>query len=59
MDILKDLNLAIPDGQFVSIGSIEPQFYALLRKLAGLDDPAYDAQMDARGWPALKAAGPR
>lgn len=42
------------DGQFVSIGSIEPQFYALLRKLAGLDDPAYDAQMDAKGWPALK-----
>lgn len=42
------------DGQFVSIGSIEPQFYALLRKLAGLDDAAYDAQMDAKGWPALK-----
>jgi alpha-methylacyl-CoA racemase len=42
------------DGQFISIGSIEPQFYALLRKLAGLDDAAYDAQMDAKGWPALK-----
>jgi len=42
------------DGRFVSIGSIEPQFYALLRKLAGLDDDVYDAQMDARGWPALK-----
>ena len=42
------------DGQFVSIGSIEPQFYALLRKVAGLDDAAYDAQMDAKGWPALK-----
>jgi alpha-methylacyl-CoA racemase len=42
------------DGQFVSIGSIEPQFYALLRKLAGLDDTTYDAQMDAKGWPALK-----
>ena len=42
------------DGQFISIGSIEPQFYALLRKLARLDDPAYDAQMDAKGWPALK-----
>ena len=42
------------DGQFVSIGSIEPQFYALLRKLAGLNDPAYDAQMDAKGWPGLK-----
>jgi alpha-methylacyl-CoA racemase len=42
------------DGKYVSIGSIEPQFYALLRKLAGLDDAAYDAQMDAKGWPALK-----
>ncbi len=42
------------DGQFISIGSIEPQFYALLRKLAGLDDAAYDAQMDTKGWPALK-----
>jgi alpha-methylacyl-CoA racemase len=43
------------DGKFISIGSIEPQFYALLRQLAGLTDSAYDAQMDAKGWPALKA----
>ena len=42
------------DGQFVSIGSIEPQFYALLRKLANLTDADYDAQMEAKGWPALK-----
>ena len=27
-----------PDGKFVSIGSIEPQFYALLREHAGLTD---------------------
>jgi alpha-methylacyl-CoA racemase len=44
------------DGQFVAIGSIEPQFYALLRETVGVaDDPAFDAQMDARQWPALKA----
>ncbi len=43
------------DGKFVSIGSIEPQFYALLRKLADLTDADYDAQMEARGWPSLKA----
>jgi alpha-methylacyl-CoA racemase len=44
------------DGKWVSIGSIEPQFYALLREKTGLDkDPAFDAQMDRSQWPALKA----
>ncbi len=42
------------DGTFISIGSIEPQFYALLREKAGLSDPAFDAQMDKSAWPALK-----
>jgi alpha-methylacyl-CoA racemase len=41
-------------GEFVSLGSIEPQFYAELRRLAGLDDDIYDGQMDARNWPAMK-----
>jgi alpha-methylacyl-CoA racemase len=41
-------------GNFISIGSIEPQFYALLRQLAGLSEPAFDAQMDRAAWPALK-----
>lgn len=44
------------DGKFISIGSIEPQFYALLRQAAGVaDDPAFDAQHDRLAWPALKA----
>jgi alpha-methylacyl-CoA racemase len=44
------------DGKFVSLGSIEPQFYALLRQLTGLDaDPDFDAQMDSGQWGALKA----
>jgi len=43
------------DGTFISLGSIEPQFYALLREKAGLTDPAFDAQMDKSAWPALKA----
>jgi len=42
------------DGGFVSIGSIEPQFYALLREHAGLSDPQYDGQMDKANWPELK-----
>lgn len=43
------------DGEYVSIGSIEPQFYAELRRLAGLDQPQWDHQGDATAWPELKA----
>src|SRR5438309_11992297 len=43
------------DGEFISLGSIEPQFYAELRRLAGLEDPIYEAQMDAKQGPAMKA----
>lgn len=42
------------DGKFVSIGSIEPQFYALLLRLAGVTDPAFNAQMQRAEWPSLK-----
>ncbi|OYZ39730.1 MAG: carnitine dehydratase, partial [Novosphingobium sp. 16-62-11] len=43
------------DGKYVSIGSIEPQFYALLLEKTGLaDDPDFAAQMDPRNWPKLK-----
>lgn len=43
------------DGKWISIGSIEPQFYALLREKLGLQDRAeFDAQMNPAGWPALK-----
>jgi alpha-methylacyl-CoA racemase len=43
------------DGKFISIGSIEPQFYALLREKLGLTgDAAFDAQMDKAQWPVLK-----
>ncbi|MBI5260782.1 MAG: CoA transferase [Bradyrhizobium sp.] len=41
-------------GNFISIGSIEPQFYALLRQHAGLADPAFDAQMDPKAWSSLR-----
>jgi alpha-methylacyl-CoA racemase len=43
------------DGKWVSIGSIEPQFYCLLRQHAGVaDDAAFDAQHDRTNWDALK-----
>ena len=43
------------DGEYVSVGSIEPQFYAELRRLAGLEAPEWNAQMDKSQWPDLKA----
>jgi len=42
------------DGRYISIGAIEPQFYATLREKCSLTDPAFDAQWDARRWPELK-----
>jgi alpha-methylacyl-CoA racemase len=42
------------DGKWVSIGSIEPQFYALLLEKASLTDPEFQAQMDRSKWPSLK-----
>ncbi len=42
------------DAKFVSIGSIEPQFYAELREKLGLDDPKWDQQMTRSDWPELK-----
>jgi len=44
------------DGRYVSIGSIEPQFYAELLRITGLtDDPEFADQMNKARWPALKA----
>jgi alpha-methylacyl-CoA racemase len=44
------------DGAYISIGSIEPQFYAELLRLTGLqDDPEFAKQMDRTSWPQLKA----
>jgi alpha-methylacyl-CoA racemase len=42
------------DGGWISVGSIEPQFYALLLKHAGIDDPDFQEQMDPARWPRLK-----
>ncbi|MCE9649227.1 MAG: CoA transferase [Parvibaculum sp.] len=42
------------DGKWISIGSIEPQFYALLREKAGLKEDIWDHQMDSSKWPEMK-----
>lgn len=42
------------DGRYVSIGSIEPQFYALLLEHSGLGEQELPPQMDRTEWAALK-----
>ena len=43
------------DGRYISIGSIEPQFYSELLRLTGLEqDEGFAAQMDRTSWPDLK-----
>ncbi|MCY1360252.1 Acetyl-CoA:oxalate CoA-transferase [compost metagenome] len=45
---------ACADGKFVSIGSIEPQFYALLLELCGIDDSTFQDQWDTANWPEMR-----
>jgi alpha-methylacyl-CoA racemase len=42
------------DGKYVSIGSIEPQFYAELLEKTGLAGEELPQQMDKSGWDSLK-----
>jgi|TARA_B100001971_G_scaffold53989_1_gene49101 alpha-methylacyl-CoA racemase len=42
------------DGKFISIGSIEPQFYALLCQIADLDEEVFGKQMSRDSWPEQK-----
>jgi alpha-methylacyl-CoA racemase len=41
------------DGEYVAIGSIEPQFYALLMAKAGLDAATFADQNNQARWPAM------
>ncbi len=43
------------DGRWISIGSIEPQFYALLLEKTGISDPDFQQQTNKTMWPSLKA----
>jgi len=42
------------NGKYISIGSIEPQFYALLLEKAEITDPLFQVQQDQLAWPTLK-----
>ena len=44
------------DGKFISLGSIEPQFYKLLCDLAGFDGNLSSDQMSRDSWPEKKKA---
>jgi alpha-methylacyl-CoA racemase len=46
---------ACADGRYVSIGALEPKFYAELVEKLGLADVDPKAQYDRAAWPALKA----
>jgi alpha-methylacyl-CoA racemase len=45
---------ATADDKYVSIGSIEPQFYKELLRLTGLEDVELPWQQDKSQWPAMK-----
>jgi alpha-methylacyl-CoA racemase len=42
------------DGKWISVGSIEPQFYALLVEKTGVDKAEFEAQHDRDGWERLR-----
>jgi alpha-methylacyl-CoA racemase len=42
------------DGKHVAIGAVEPEFFAELRRVMGLDGPEWDAQRDRATWPDRK-----
>jgi len=42
------------DGKYISLGSIEPQFYAALLEKLGDDAVHFENQFDMENWPAMK-----
>ena len=45
---------ACADGKFLSVGAIEPQFYAQLLAITGATDPGFQKQWSMKRWPELK-----
>ncbi len=44
------------DGKYISIASIEPKFYQLLREITPLEDSIFDDQLSRESWPEQKKA---
>ena len=42
------------DGGYVAVGALEPQFFAELLDVLGIDRAGYPAQYDPAGWPELR-----
>lgn len=42
------------DGNYISVGSLEPQFYALLLEKCGISDESFKEQLDQANWPIKK-----
>jgi alpha-methylacyl-CoA racemase len=42
------------DGKYISLGSIEPQFYAALLEVLGEEATHFQNQFDMENWPAMK-----
>lgn len=45
---------ATADGKYISIGSIEPQFYTLLKQQLQLDESVFGEQLNPQRWPQQK-----
>jgi len=43
------------DSKFITLGAIEPHFYALMKEKMGLSEEDFGMQNDPRKWPELKA----
>jgi alpha-methylacyl-CoA racemase len=46
---------ATSDGRFIAVGAIEPQFYASLLKVMGIDGEHLPDQNDRAAWPQMRA----
>jgi len=46
---------ATRDGRFIAVGAIEPQFYASLLKVMGIDGEHLPDQNDRAAWPQMRA----
>jgi alpha-methylacyl-CoA racemase len=42
------------DGKYIALAAIEPAFYAEVLTLMGIENAAFERQMDAKAWPELK-----